>query len=277
MRHPVDRYVNRLLRRRRPRSFAPTEDELGVVRTAIDLIAAAPGADEPRPAFVDRLHARLAELEQGEQSTDTDAPHPAWRITARRRVLAAGALTATGVAFGVGADRLVVIAAGVGDGDGDGDDGGRPSLPQAGAGGTTGSGAGNGSGNGSGNGAGTGSGSGPDSEISPASGVWRTVADSVALSEGAVLPFDLGAVNGFVRRVSGRAQAVSGICTHQGCRLDLSPTRDLLSCPCHGATFTLAGANLTHPLQTGQSLPALPRLAVREQNGQVQIYAPRSS
>jgi nitrite reductase/ring-hydroxylating ferredoxin subunit len=92
-----------------------------------------------------------------------------------------------------------------------------------------------------------------------------------------VLPFDLGAVSGFVRRVSGRVQAVSGICTHQGCRLDLSPSRDQLACPCHGATFTLAGANLTHPLQTGQALPALPRLAVREQNGQVQIYAPRST
>lgn len=251
---PLDRYVNRLLRRRRPRAFAPTEDELGVVRTAIDLIAAAPDADEPRPAFVERLHARLAEMEQGEQGREAEAPRPAWRITARRRVLAAGMLTATGAAFGVAGDRLLVIADGPGGGAG----------PGGGEGG---------------NGGGTGSstGTGPDSEISPAAGVWRTVADSSGLAEGAVLAFDLGAVSGFVRRVSGRVQAVSGVCTHQGCRLDLTPARDQLSCPCHGATFTLAGANLTHPLQTSQALPALPRLAVREQNGQVQIYAPRST
>jgi nitrite reductase/ring-hydroxylating ferredoxin subunit len=45
-------------------------------------------------------------------------------------------------------------------------------------------------------------------------------------------------------------------------------------CPCHGATFTLAGANLTHPRQTGSVLPALPRLPVREQDGRIQVYAP---
>lgn len=260
MKHPVDRYVNRLLRRRRPRSFAPTEDELTVVRTAIDLIAAAPDIAEPRPAFVDRLHGRLAELERAEQGSDVESPRPAWRTPARRRVLAAGVLTATGAAFGVAGDRLVVVAAGAGDTNGNG----------------KGDGDGDGDGTGNGNGNGNGLGSGPDSEISPAIGVWRTVADSSGLPEGAVQQFDLGAVNGFVRRVSGRVQAVSGICTHQGCRLDLTPARDVLSCPCHGATFTLAGANLTHPLKTRQALPALPRLAVREQDGQIQIYAPRS-
>lgn len=268
MRHPVDpvdRYVNRLLRRRRPRPFAPTEDELGVVRTAIDLIAAAPDVGEPRPAFVERLQGRLAELEQAGIGVEVEAPRPAWRLTARRRILAAGALTATGAAFGVAGDRMAVIAAGAGNGNGGGN----------GNGAGDGAGAGTGDGAGTGGGGGNSAGTGPDSEISPAAGIWRTVADSSGLADGAVLAFDLGAVSGFVRRVSGRVQAVSGICTHQGCRLDLTPARDRLSCPCHGATFTLAGANLTHPLQTGQSLPALPRLPVREQDGQIQVYAPR--
>jgi len=88
--------------------------------------------------------------------------------------------------------------------------------------------------------------------------------------------FDLGPVNGFVRRVSGRVQAVSGICTHQGCRLDLSAARDLLTCPCHGATFAMDGANVSHPRPMSSPLPALPRLAVREQNGEIQIYGPTS-
>jgi nitrite reductase/ring-hydroxylating ferredoxin subunit len=228
----MDRYVDRLLRRRRPKPFAPTEDELAVLRTAIDLMAAAPDAEGPRPAFVDRLRGQLAAQEGAERGGE--APRPAWRIPPRRRFLAAGALTAAGAAAGVAADQILV----------GGGASGAPAEPQT--------------------------------EISPISGIWHTVVSGAELPEGAVMPFDLGAVNGFLRRVSGRVQAVSGICTHQGCRLDLAATRDMLSCPCHGATFTLAGANVAHPLQTGQPLPALPRLPVREQSGLIQVYAPRS-
>src|SRR5262245_25244573 len=106
MRHPVDRYVDRLLRRRRPKPFAPTADELAVLRTSIDLMAAAPDAAGPRPAFVEQLRGRLAEQQNAE------APRPAWRPSPRRRFLAAGALTAAGAAagsagtVGVVADRL---------------------------------------------------------------------------------------------------------------------------------------------------------------------------
>jgi Rieske Fe-S protein len=71
--------------------------------------------------------------------------------------------------------------------------------------------------------------------LSPTVGTWQSVVAAADLPEGAVLPFDLGAVTGFVQRVSGRVQAVSGICTHQGCRLDLEALRDQLACPCHGA------------------------------------------
>ena len=100
------------------------------------------------------------------------------------------------------------------------------------------------------------------------------VADGAALPEGAVLPFDLGPITGFLRRSGGRVQAVSGICTHQGCRLELTDSRTEIGCPCHGATFNLAGTNLTHPRVMGHPLPALPRLPVRELDGQIEIYAP---
>ncbi|MGW1747098.1 Rieske (2Fe-2S) protein [Streptomyces sp. NPDC002092] len=99
------------------------------------------------------------------------------------------------------------------------------------------------------------------------------MAASTDVSEGAVLSFDLGTVTGFVRRVSGRVQAVSGICTHQACRLALSPARDTLACPCHGATFALTGESLTHP-KSVRPLPRLPRMAVRETTGHIQVYAP---
>jgi nitrite reductase/ring-hydroxylating ferredoxin subunit len=239
MRHPVDRYVNRLLRRRRPKPFAPTEDELAVMRTAIDLMGAAPDGHAPRPAFVEQLRDRLAEQERAEQGTEADPP--AWRTPARRRFLTAGALTAAGAAAGVGADRMVVIASGADQNGRSGQPGPQPPAP---------------------------------AELTPTAGVWRDVSASADLAEGDVRPFDLGAVTGFLRRASGRVQAVSGICTHQGCRLDLAAARDKLSCPCHGATFTVAGVNLTHPRQSGGPLPALLRLPVREQSGVIQVYAP---
>ena len=230
MRQPVDRYVDRLLRRRRPKPFAPTEDEIPVLRAAIDLSAAAPDAGEPRAAFVDALRERLAEQDRIDQAS-AEPPRPAWRTPVRRRFLAASALTAAGAAAGATVDHLVR--------------GANPSSQTP-----------------------------PQAEITPTHGTWQTVLDSADLPEGAVAPFDLGAVNGFLRRVSGRVQAVSGICTHQGCRLDLDATRELLTCPCHGATFTPAGLNLTHPRPMSQPLPALPRLPVREQAGQIQVYAP---
>ncbi len=54
-----------------------------------------------------------------------------------------------------------------------------------------------------------------DSELVPTDGSWQTVTASGDLPEGAVHAFDLGSVSGFVRRVNGRVDAVSGVCTHQ--------------------------------------------------------------
>ena len=234
MRRPVDRYVDRLLRRRRPKPFAPTQEDVAILRTAIDLKAAASDAAQPRPDFIAELRARLADSEQaGLEAAET--PRPAWQTPLRRRLFAAGALTVTGAAAGVLGDRLL---------------GGQ----SAGA-----------------NGSNT-----PLAELTPSHGSWQAVMTSADLPEGAVMPFDLGPLTGVLRRVSGRVQAVSGICTHQGCRLDLSATRDLLTCPCHGATFNTAGANLTHPRPMSHALPALPRLPVRERDGEIQIYGPAS-
>ena len=36
MRRPVDRYVDRLLRRRRPKPFAPTQEDIVILRTALN-------------------------------------------------------------------------------------------------------------------------------------------------------------------------------------------------------------------------------------------------
>ncbi|MEZ0114092.1 cytochrome b6-f complex iron-sulfur subunit [Catenulispora sp. EB89] len=226
MKRPIDRYVDSLLRRRRPAPFAPTEDDIAVARAAIDLAAAAPDAQRPREAFVEDLRRRIADRQ--------DAPQPAAALPAahrnrgRRRFLTATALTATGVVAGVVADQAAV----------------GPASPVT-----------------------------AEPDLTPTVGTWQNVMSEADLAEGAVLSFDLGAVSGFVRRESGRVQAVSGFCTHQGCRLRLDTPHEQLACPCHGATFTLAGGPLVRPAG-GSPLPALPRLPVRIDGGQIQVYAP---
>jgi len=90
-----------------------------------------------------------------------------------------------------------------------------------------------------------------------------------------VRPFSVGVVTGFLERVDGRLRAVSGICTHQGCRLVLEARPVRLACPCHGSTFALDGAVIFHQLPI--TLSALPQFAVRESGGAVQVYAPAES
>jgi Rieske Fe-S protein len=62
------------------------------------------------------------------------------------------------------------------------------------------------------------------------------------------------------------------VCTHQGCKLALAARPARLVCPCHGASFALDGAVLSHRL----SIPLAPlaHLAVREAGGVIQVYAP---
>lgn len=237
MRSAVDRYVEGLLRRRRPRPFAPSEDDLAVTRTAIALAAAGPDGLEPDREFVERLRRNLAR-EAGRGAAGTvegparaaEPARPSRAVPARRRLLQATALTAGAAAVGAAADHLVT----------------RPAAGHP---------------------------VGAQGELRPFAGTWQTVAADADLPEGGVLEFDAGSVVGFVRRVSGRVQAVSGICTHQGCRLDLSSTPDQLVCPCHGATFSVSGEPLAYPAAPNFPMEPLPRLAVRVQDGDVQVYA----
>jgi nitrite reductase/ring-hydroxylating ferredoxin subunit len=112
----------------------------------------------------------------------------------------------------------------------------------------------------------------PLHELDPNAGTWRPVGASVDLPEGGALGFDLGSVNGFVHRAESKLEAVSGVCTHQGCRLWLDGPESRLRCPCHSTSFALNGATVTHQLPTAP--PPLPKLHVREHNGVIEIFAP---
>lgn len=220
------RYVDDLLAGRRPKPFAADDFEAAQIRTAIDLTASRPGADTPRPEFLDGLKARLAADQSGASASAEPAPTAA--STTRRQVLVGTTAAATAAVAAVSVDRLLS----------------RPETAQSADGG----------------------------EVVPTEGTWTPIAAGTDLSEGAVRSFDLGSVSGFVRRTQGRVAAVSGVCTHQGCKLWFDPSADQLRCPCHLTSFSPAGKVITHALPTPPN--PLPHFDVRERDGMIEVLAP---
>lgn len=226
----INRYIEDLIRSRRPRRFRATDDEAAMARAAITLRSARPGSGEPAEEFVTALHRRLAsELDPPPAAQHADGVQ---RAVGRRRTFLRAATAVGAVAAGAaggGIDHLLTA-------------GGSGLSPAA---------------------AGT---------VVPGRGAWLTVANSADLPEGTVRPFTVSALTGFIERAAGQLRAVSGICTHQGCRLTMADRPARLVCPCHGAMFTLDGTVLTHKFP--DPLAALPRIEVREADGAVQVYAP---
>ncbi|MGO9156861.1 ubiquinol-cytochrome c reductase iron-sulfur subunit [Mycobacterium sp.] len=219
------KYIDDLLRGRRPKAFQPDDFEAAQIRTAIELRAARPGDDAPRQEFFNDLHARLAEQMAG--TPPEVAPMSKWNTTRRQVVVGTSAAAAAAVTA-VSVDRLVL--------------GGRAEAPAA------------------------------SGQLTPNDGRWMRVAASSEVPDGVMHPFDLGSVNGFVRRVNGEPEAVSGVCTHQGCRLWFDASDDQLHCPCHTTSFAPSGQVLTHQLPIAPK--PLPKLMVREVNGAIEVFAP---
>lgn len=107
----------------------------------------------------------------------------------------------------------------------------------------------------------------------PTTGEWQPVASRAVLAGGATTRFDGPGAVGFISEQQGTLLAVSGVCTHQGCLLQLDPTARQLDCPCHRTAFALSGDVLFSQLSTRPA--PLPRLAVRDRNGQVEVFVPR--
>lgn len=230
------RFVADLLRGRRPRSFPAQDTDIGQLRAAITLRAAQPGGGVPREEFVAELHQRLAAQLAGEHTTqDAESVPPARSVVDSTRRRLVAATSIAAAAAAVGAVADHALIT--------------RNPPPGGV-------------------------SGPQTLI-PNTGQWRTVAASADLTEGAVQGFDLGSVVGFVSRTGGALRAVSGVCTHLGCRLALDAPARRLNCPCHNTSFALDGALLRYQLRVPP--PALPQLEVRETRGVVQVYAPPTS
>ncbi len=219
----ITRYIEDMVRSRRPRRFRADAEDAGLARVAIALRAARPGSGAPAEDFVTALHKQLA--------AELDPPAPR-RVLGGRRALLRVAALAGAAATGAGIDDVLTRGA-------------------AGS---------------------SAAGSSAAGTLTPSHGTWLTVAASADLPDGAVRGFTANAVTGFVQRAGGRLSAVSGVCTHQGCRLALAADTARLICPCHGATFGLDGAVLSHKF--AGPLAALPQLEVREVHGTVQVYLP---
>ena len=219
------RYIDDLLRGRRPKPFRPDDFEAAQIRTAIDLQAARLGSDAPRREFLTDLHRRLAEQQQG-------AGQPVSKSTATRRNVIVGTSAAAAAAVAaVSIDRALIDGGQVADGA-----------------------------------------NSESRELTPTTGRWMRVAASADVPDGVMRPFDVGSVIGFVRRVDGKAEAVSGVCTHQGCRLWFDAPDHRLRCPCHSTSFAPAGQVLTHQLPIVPK--PLPTLMVREQGGAIEVFVP---
>jgi Rieske Fe-S protein len=112
---------------------------------------------------------------------------------------------------------------------------------------------------------------GPAGIVQPVDGRWQTVATSGNVPDGGAIAFDTGTISGFVTRQGGVLSARSGVCTHQGCHLRLNQAEQRLDCPCHRTRFAFDGDVITSQLPTRP--PRLPAIQVREQDGQIQVYA----
>jgi Rieske Fe-S protein len=222
------KYIDDLLRGRRPKAFQPDDFEAAQIRTAIELRAARPEGDAPSQEFLQDLHARLAK--QMTPGAPLEAAPPPTPNTTRRQVIVGTSAAAAAAVTAVSVDRLVI--------------GGQVEAPAA------------------------------SGQLTPNDGRWMRVAASSEVPEGATHAFDLGSVNGFVRRVNGKPEAVSGVCTHQGCRLWFDASDDQLHCPCHTTSFAPSGQVLTHQLPIAPK--PLPTLMVREVAGAIEVFAPAS-
>jgi cytochrome b6-f complex iron-sulfur subunit len=216
----VARFVDDLLRGRRPRRFKASQDEAEAMAAAADLVAARAGADLPDQAALNRIHQRLS------RRLD-ESPRVEGRFTRRAWLQTAGMAAAAAV-VGVTLDEVLIHQ-------------GSP-APVA---------------------------TGP-AVLTPDGGQWRPVAAVTQLPEGHAMLVSTGSVDAVVVNDGGQITAVSGICTHLGCRLQPDEADKRLSCPCHQTAFSWSGKVLYYRLKAA---PAdLPSIQSRVRDGQIELF-----
>ena len=106
--------------------------------------------------------------------------------------------------------------------------------------------------------------------LSPDGGAWRPVAAVTQLPAGHAMTVSTGAIDAVIVNDGGTISAVSGVCTHLGCKLQPDDASQKLNCPCHQTAFGWSGKVLYYRLKTA---PAnLPQIPSRVSDGQIELF-----
>jgi nitrite reductase/ring-hydroxylating ferredoxin subunit len=209
-----ERYLDALLGGDRPSPDDVADgDEAEMARLAAEMAGAVqPESAEPDPAFLEQLRLRMRAADEGLTSVQVPPPvrerarpvvEPGGRARWQltRRQVLQGGI---GAAAGLAAGLIGVAVAG------NRRDDETPML-------------------------------GGDDELVADDGFWVEVARMEDLPVGSAVRFSTAAFDGFVVNDGGEVRALSAVCTHMGCTLHFRPEWQDLRCPCHGASFNLAG------------------------------------
>ena len=113
-------------------------------------------------------------------------------------------------------------------------------------------------------------GAGGTATLLPDSGSWRPVAAVNQIPTGHAKQVSTASLDVVIINDGGTITAVSGVCTHLGCKLQPDDANRKLNCPCHQTSFGWSGKVLYYRLKTA---PAnLPQIPSRVNNGQVELY-----
>jgi Rieske Fe-S protein len=218
----VARFVDDLLRGRRPRGFRASQEEVEAMTAAAGLVSARVGADLPDKAALDRIHSRLAAALDESPALD--------RHVTRRMLLRTFGTAAAAMVIGVGLDEVATRQS-------------KASSPGGGGG---------------------------QAVLMPDAGAWRPVASVTQLPAGHAMTVSTGAIDAVIVNDGGSISAVSGICTHLGCKLQPDDAGRKLDCPCHQTAFGWTGKVLYYRLKAE---PAnLPQIPSRVNGDQIELF-----
>jgi nitrite reductase/ring-hydroxylating ferredoxin subunit len=204
-----ERYLDALLVGGRPSPHdVEDRDEAEMARLAAEMSAAAdPDEGGPDPAFLDQLRLRMRQADNGIASVQAPLPmraglgRPRSNVRVTRRQVLVAGLTGA-AGLAAGAVGATVLQPATGERDWIWDDGTPLVLG--------------------------------DFE-------WVTVARADEVPAGSAVRFSTAAFDGFIVNDGGEIRALSAVCTHMGCTLQFRPAWSDLRCPCHSASFDLAG------------------------------------